>query len=771
MSGDEVSEKHCPLCMENLELDDQNFYPCKCGYQVCSFCWHRLRTDGNGLCPACRQAYPEVPASFKSIKAGKQQKDSNKQRKAPSKSEQTIRELSAYRVLQMNLIYVTGLSPRIADVDTLKKNEFFGQFGKILKLSISNGNGGSANLSSACAYVTYAKGEEALRAIQTFHNTVIDGRNIKVSLGTTKYCASFLRNLPCPKVGCSYCHELADMEISFTAEDMQQGKHSEYEKRLLEQFERKTAASTAQPAQAPSVTVERKIADHLAPHHFSHRAAPTTEWFALHATQPQNDRMHSVRNDTHPLTGSHHSYHRGASTTEWLDQRTAPPQNDRVSSLRKAAEEPHPLSESVRRCPKVGRSYCHELADMEISFTAEDMQQGKHSEYEKRLLEQFERKTAASTAQPAQAPSVTVERKIADHLAPHHFSHRAAPTTEWFALHATQPQNDRMHSVRNGIEDTHPLTGSHHPYHRGVSTTEWFDQLTAPPQNDRVSSLRKAAEEPHPLSESVRRCPKVGRSYCHELADMEISFTAEDMQQGKHSEYEKRLLEQFERKTAASTAQPAQAPSMTVERKIADHLAPHHFSHRAAPTTEWFALHATQPQNDRMHSVRNSIEDTHPLTGSHHPYHRGASTIEWFDQRTAPPQNDRVSSLRKAAEEPHPLSESVRRLSMLAEQHSAQERESRCSRVVNDSRNESQAGLRALLPNVNVRFVEQRESQSLGQFHKVVCDRQAGTPLADAPLSTSPRFEASISRFFQSFENSSNRAIPIPPGFTHLFQR
>ncbi|KAK0403325.1 hypothetical protein QR680_016859 [Steinernema hermaphroditum] len=408
MSGDEVSEKHCPLCMENLELDDQNFYPCKCGYQVCSFCWHRLRTDGNGLCPACRQAYPEVPASFKSIKAGKQQKDSNKQRKAPSKSEQTIRELSAYRVLQMNLIYVTGLSPRIADVDTLKKNEFFGQFGKILKLSISNGNGGSANLSSACAYVTYAKGEEALRAIQTFHNTVIDGRNIKVSLGTTKYCASFLRNLPCPKVGCSYCHELADMEISFTAEDMQQGKHSEYEKRLLEQFERKTAASTAQPAQAPSVTVERKI---------------------------------------------------------------------------------------------------------------------------------------------------------------------------------------------------------------------------------------------------------------------------------------------------------------------------------------------------------------------------GASTIEWFDQRTAPPQNDRVSSLRKAAEEPHPLSESVRRLSMLAEQHSAQERESRCSRVVNDSRNESQAGLRALLPNVNVRFVEQRESQSLGQFHKVVCDRQAGTPLADAPLSTSPRFEASISRFFQSFENSSNRAIPIPPGFTHLFQR
>ena len=24
----------CPLCMEQLEIDDVNFYPCTCGYQV-----------------------------------------------------------------------------------------------------------------------------------------------------------------------------------------------------------------------------------------------------------------------------------------------------------------------------------------------------------------------------------------------------------------------------------------------------------------------------------------------------------------------------------------------------------------------------------------------------------------------------------------------------------------------------------------------------------------------------------------------------------------
>ena len=31
-SDDEPQE--CPLCMEYLELDDINFYPCSCGYPV-----------------------------------------------------------------------------------------------------------------------------------------------------------------------------------------------------------------------------------------------------------------------------------------------------------------------------------------------------------------------------------------------------------------------------------------------------------------------------------------------------------------------------------------------------------------------------------------------------------------------------------------------------------------------------------------------------------------------------------------------------------------
>ena len=63
----EDSGEECPLCMEPLEMDDLNFFPCTCGYQICRFCWHRIRTDENGLCPACRKAYPENPADFKPL--------------------------------------------------------------------------------------------------------------------------------------------------------------------------------------------------------------------------------------------------------------------------------------------------------------------------------------------------------------------------------------------------------------------------------------------------------------------------------------------------------------------------------------------------------------------------------------------------------------------------------------------------------------------------------------------------------------------------------
>jgi hypothetical protein len=59
MSDDSSSEgeAECPLCLEELDVTEKNFHPCKCGYQVCLWCWHNINEKLNGKCPACRADY------------------------------------------------------------------------------------------------------------------------------------------------------------------------------------------------------------------------------------------------------------------------------------------------------------------------------------------------------------------------------------------------------------------------------------------------------------------------------------------------------------------------------------------------------------------------------------------------------------------------------------------------------------------------------------------------------------------------------------------
>lgn len=43
--------------------------------------------------------------------------------------------------------------------------------------------------------------------------------------------------MACPKIPeCMYLHELAESEASFTKEEMQSGKHNDYEKRLMQHY-------------------------------------------------------------------------------------------------------------------------------------------------------------------------------------------------------------------------------------------------------------------------------------------------------------------------------------------------------------------------------------------------------------------------------------------------------------------------------------------------------------------------------------------------------
>ncbi|KAE9555027.1 hypothetical protein FO519_001773 [Halicephalobus sp. NKZ332] len=215
----------CPLCMEKLEIDDLNFYPCTCKYQVCRFCWHRIRTDENGLCPACRTPYPEDPVNFQPLTPHEMQqlRSEKKQKEKKRNVSESRKHLAAYRVLQRNLVYVLGLSPRIADPEILKSPIYFGKYGKVLKVAVGTLPSSQGNAPINTAYVTFSRVEDALRTI----------------------------------LECMYLHEVAPPELSFTKEDMHAGKHTEYERRLLEKvMQQNKDASINQKLEGDNIQVD-----------------------------------------------------------------------------------------------------------------------------------------------------------------------------------------------------------------------------------------------------------------------------------------------------------------------------------------------------------------------------------------------------------------------------------------------------------------------------------------------------------------------------------
>ncbi|XP_026317161.1 putative uncharacterized protein DDB_G0282133 isoform X2 [Hyposmocoma kahamanoa] len=305
-SGEEQVE--CPLCMEPLEVDDLHFYPCTCGYQICRFCWNRIREGENGLCPACRKAYPENPADFtplsqEQVAAIKTEKKAREQKRR-NKTLESRRALANVRVVQNNLVFVVGLPVRLADPEILKRQEYFGKYGKIHKVVINQSTTYAGSQGpSASAYVTYVLSADALRAIQGVNNVTLDGRVLKGSLGTTKYCANFMKNQPCPKPDCMYLHELGDPKASFTKEEMHAGLHQVYERKLHNQLLASQRDSSNNSSGNSSTNAEKGSSKDGNPSNF----IPTTVITSSHinvvnSSKSNNNKKESV-NGTGPSNG------------------------------------------------------------------------------------------------------------------------------------------------------------------------------------------------------------------------------------------------------------------------------------------------------------------------------------------------------------------------------------------------------------------------------------------------------------------------------------
>lgn len=245
----EKKGKQCPVCLDLLDADDCNFYPCFCGYQICRFCWHKIRIDDNdGLCPACFKVYPEIPAAYTPASQEQMAKSkAEKKRKAQQKKEKAAKliesqkNLANVRVVQKNLALFMGLPIRLANPEVLKRRDHFGQFGKIQKI-VTHQSTKYVRSKGPCvnAYVTYIKSGEALRAIDRLNNSIIDGQIIKARLGTSRYCRNFIKKILCQNPNCMYLHAFGEPEACCTPDEMLAGKPQEYEKKLHETFFHRT---------------------------------------------------------------------------------------------------------------------------------------------------------------------------------------------------------------------------------------------------------------------------------------------------------------------------------------------------------------------------------------------------------------------------------------------------------------------------------------------------------------------------------------------------
>ncbi|OCK79992.1 hypothetical protein K432DRAFT_298662 [Lepidopterella palustris CBS 459.81] len=231
---DEDEEEVCPLCVEEFDLSDKNFRPCPCGYQICQFCYNNIKTTMNGLCPACRRPYDEKSIEFKNITAEelamhkaeiaqKAKKNAAIRQKEMQKREAdslSRKHLAGLRVVQKNLVYVTGLTPTIRDDrlhETLRGSDYFGQYGNIIKIVVSKAKD---NQQSVGVYVTFARKEDAASCIAAVDGSKNGERTLRAQYGTTKYCSAYLRNEQCNNRNCMFLHEPGEENDSFTRQDL-----------------------------------------------------------------------------------------------------------------------------------------------------------------------------------------------------------------------------------------------------------------------------------------------------------------------------------------------------------------------------------------------------------------------------------------------------------------------------------------------------------------------------------------------------------------------
>ena len=88
-------------------------------------------------------------------------------------------------MVQPNLVYTVGLAMDICHEDVLKGAEYFGQFGKLVKISVNRTNQYVSTQTTkqhgptGSAYVTFKRSDDALKCIKSIDGETWKGRQVR----------------------------------------------------------------------------------------------------------------------------------------------------------------------------------------------------------------------------------------------------------------------------------------------------------------------------------------------------------------------------------------------------------------------------------------------------------------------------------------------------------------------------------------------------------------------------------------------------------------
>ena len=130
--------------------------------------------------------------------------------------------LNKCKILQRNVIFITGIPKDIENEELLKSSSYFGQYGVIKNIIINKTiikKGLTPDPDTFAAYITYIDIFSACYAyICLSACNIPDMPNLNISFATTKFCKFFLKHTPCELKACSFYHnpcyfeDLIDME-------------------------------------------------------------------------------------------------------------------------------------------------------------------------------------------------------------------------------------------------------------------------------------------------------------------------------------------------------------------------------------------------------------------------------------------------------------------------------------------------------------------------------------------------------------------------------